>query len=103
MQGFIEGIAAPMLQQLGRVVPLAANVSLPLARANAAEWGRLGALQESAVADALEATTPPERPRIGTTALACAAEHAARREADAAGNAAPAGALPAVHTPVGVL
>ena len=103
VQGFIEGIAAPMFQQLGLVVPLAANVALPLARANAAEWGRLGALQEGAAADALEATIPPERPRIGTTALACAAEHAARREADAAGRAAPAGAPPAVHTPVAVL
>lgn len=92
-----------MLQQLGRVVPFAANVSLPLAHANAAEWGRLGALLDSAAADALDATTPPERPHIGTTALACAAEHAARREADAAGRAAPAGASPAAHTPVAVL
>ena len=102
VKGFIEGIAAPMLQHLGRVVPFAADVSLPLAHANAAEWGRLGTLLDGGAAVAFDATTPPERPHIGITALACAAEHTARREADAAGRAAPAGAPPVVHTSVSV-
>lgn len=105
VQGFIESIAAPMLQQLGRAVPFAASVALPLAQANAENWGRLGS-PEAAAADALGATIPPERPHIGTTALACAVEHAARREAEAAAGghaAAPAGALSAVHAPVAVL
>ena len=91
-----------MLLELGRAVPFAAEVSLPLARANAAEWGRLGASPEAAAADALGATTPPERPHIGATALACAAEHTARRNV-AAGRAAPAGAPTPVPTPVAVL
>lgn len=103
-QGFIEGVAAPMLQQLGRAVPYAAAVALPLACANAAEWARLGASPEAAAAEALGATIPPDRPRIGATALACAAEHSARREADAAAaREAPAGAPTPAPKPVAVL
>jgi hypothetical protein len=103
-QGFIEGVAAPMLQQLGRAVPYAAAVALPLARANAAEWARLSASPEDASADMLAATMPPDRPRIGATVLACAAEHSVRREADAAAaREAPAGAPTPAPKPVAVL
>jgi len=104
LQGFAEGIAMPMLQQLSRALPFVADVSLPFARANAAEWGRLGASPEAAAADALGATMPPERPHIGATALACAAEHsAARARESAASRAAPMGAPPLASSPVAVL
>ena len=65
--------------------------------------GRLAAL-EAAAAEALGATTPPDRPRIGATALACAAEHSVRREAAAAAaREAPAGAPTPAPKPVAVL
>jgi hypothetical protein len=79
-QGFIDGLAAPMLAALGATLPFVADVALPLAAANAAAW-----------ADAAAAAAPPaapERPRIGETGLACAAEHGACRAAAAAAAAA---------------
>lgn len=84
-----------MLERLAAVVPFAADVALPLARANAAAWARLAAGEPASEAGNAEgeadAIVAPEWPRIGSTPLACVAGHRA---------AAPHAGSPATPVPL---
>jgi hypothetical protein len=86
--GFTSGVASPLLALLGESLPFVAAVAQQ-ATANAAAWTDAGMTAAP--------PSPPERPRIGTTALECVAEHVARR---AAAQQAQAAGVSCVHAPV---